>query len=156
VKTDLDVKYDQSQLIELPRPAAEIIVGNPIIADVSAHSGTTLIVTGRTFGVTNLIVLDAERKRIAEHRVIVSRDDVRSINLFRGTKRQSYNCIGNQACNPSLVIGDDPAYFKSVQETAKTKLGFSASGVESGFAGSGAGGAGGPGGPGGGGDGPPQ
>jgi Flp pilus assembly secretin CpaC len=106
VITDFIVKYDQSQIFDLSRPAAEIIVGNPIIADVQAQSNTTLIVTGKTFGVTNLIILDAERKKIAEHRIIVTRDNVRTLNLWRSTLRRSYNCVGGEACNPSLVVGE--------------------------------------------------
>lgn len=145
--TDFVVKYDQSQLLELSRPAAEIIVGNPIIADVTVQTGNLLIVTGKTFGMTNLIILDAERKKIAEHRIIVSRDDVRALNLWRSTKRQSYVCVAGEPCNPSLVVGDDPAYFQSVQAAAKSKITFSTSGAD--------GGGGGPAG-GGGGEGPQQ
>ena len=58
---DLIVNYDQSQLVRLPRPAAEIIIGNPAIADVNVQNGNLLVVTGKTFGITNLIVLDAQR-----------------------------------------------------------------------------------------------
>ena len=39
---DLIVNYDQSQLVKLPRPAAEIIIGNPSIADVSVQNGNLL------------------------------------------------------------------------------------------------------------------
>jgi hypothetical protein len=146
--TDLVVRFDHSHLLELSRPASEVIVGNPVIADVQVQSGTTLIVTGKTFGVTNLIILDAERKKIAEHRVMVVRDDARSVTLWRSTARQSYNCAPGQPCNPSLVIGDDEKYFGRVQSAAKGKIGFSASGIESGNAGNlGNGPSGGPGGP---------
>jgi Flp pilus assembly secretin CpaC len=55
---DLVVNYDQSQLVKLPRPAAEIIIGNPSIADVTVQNGNLLVVTGKTFGITNMIVLD--------------------------------------------------------------------------------------------------
>lgn len=140
VMTDMVVKYDQSHIVELSRPASEVIIGNPIIADVQVQSGNILIVTGKSFGITNIIILDVERKKIAEHRIIVARDDVRALNLWRSTKRQSYNCVNGQACNPSLVIGDDPEYFKRVQDTATNKLRFSAQGVESGSAGGGGGG----------------
>ena len=61
---DLIVKYDQSQLVRLPKAAAEVIVGNPSIADVAVQSGNLLVVTGKTFGITNIIALDAERNVI--------------------------------------------------------------------------------------------
>ena len=59
---DLVVRYDQSQLVRMPRHVSELIIGNPTIADVSLQGGKLLVVTGKTFGVTNIIALDAERR----------------------------------------------------------------------------------------------
>src|SRR5262245_57950808 len=81
---DVIVKYDQSQLLSLPRPASEIIVGNPVIADISVHSDNLLVITGKSFGITNMIVLDAKRNIMMERRVLVRRDDVKVVNLQRG------------------------------------------------------------------------
>ncbi len=120
---DLVVNYDQSQLVRLPRPAAEIIIGNPAIADVNVQNRDLLVVTGKTFGITNLIVLDAQRNVIQEQRILVKRDDVKVVNLNRGTLRQSYNCTPQ--CNPSIVIGDEDAYFDSVSKASEKKIGFS-------------------------------
>ena len=102
---DLIVNYDQSQLVRLPRPAAEIIIGNPAIADVNVQNGNLLVVTGKTFGITNMIVLDAQKNMILEQRILVKRDEAKVVNLKRGTLRQSYNCTPQ--CNPSIVIGDE-------------------------------------------------
>ena len=77
-----------------------------------------LIITGKTFGITNVIMLDADRNIIQDQRIMVVRDEVRSLQLMKGTKRESYNCAPQ--CNPSLVAGDDPAFF------AQTAGGFSA------------------------------
>ena len=89
---DLTVKYDQSQLIRLPRPAAEIINGTPAIADIAIQSGNLLVVTGKSFGITNIIALDSERNVIQDQRVLVRRDDAKVVNLQRGTERQTFNC----------------------------------------------------------------
>ena len=89
---DLIVKYDQSQLIRRPRPATEIIIGNPAIADIAIQSGNLLVVTGKSFGITNIIALDAERNVIQDQRVLVRRDDAKVVNLQRGTERQTFNC----------------------------------------------------------------
>jgi len=61
-KNDVEVIIDEATLLRLDRPAAEIVVGNPSIADVSVQSGRVLIVTGKSFGETNLIVMDADGK----------------------------------------------------------------------------------------------
>jgi Flp pilus assembly secretin CpaC len=120
---DLIVKYDQSKLVRLQKPAAEIIVGNPSIADVSVQSGNLLVVTGKTFGITNIIVLDAERNVIQDQRVLVQRDEGKVVNLMRGVDRQSYNCTPQ--CNPSITIGDEQKYFEAIRNASQNKIGFS-------------------------------
>ena len=120
---DLIVKYDQSQLLRLPKPAAEIIVGNPSIADVAVQSGNLLVVTGKTFGITNIIALDADRNVIQDQRVLVKRDEGKVVNLQRGTDRQSYNCTPQ--CNPSITIGDEQKYFEAIRNASQNKIGFS-------------------------------
>ena len=72
--SDLVVAYDQSQLLRLPRPVASVIIGNPSIADVAIQGGNLLVVTGKTFGVTNIIALDAERNIIQDQSIVVQRD----------------------------------------------------------------------------------
>jgi hypothetical protein len=120
---DLVVRYDQSQLLKLPRPVASVIIGNPSIADVSVQSGSLLVVTGKTFGVTNIIALDTERNIIQDQRVIVTRDEVRSVILTRGSLRQSYSCTPD--CAPTLTIGDDTAYFDAISKNSAIKTKFS-------------------------------
>ena len=120
---DLVVKYDQSQLLRLPKPAAEIIVGNPSIADVSVQAGNLLVVTGKTFGITNIIALDADRNVIQDQRVLVKRDEGKVVNLMRGTDRQSYNCTPQ--CNPSITIGDEQKYFDAIRNASQNKISFS-------------------------------
>lgn len=126
---DLIVKYDQSQLLRVPRPIAEIIVGNPSIADVTVQSSSMLVVTGKTFGTTNVIVLDADRNVIQDQRIVVTRDPARQVSLYKGTKRETYSCA--PACNPALVAGDDNKYFGEVKTGFEGKTKFSDSAADS-------------------------
>lgn len=119
-KADLVVNFDQSTLLQLSRPADLVIVGNPSIADVAIQSGNLLVVTGKSFGVTNIIVLDAEKKVIQDQRLLVRRDDDKVLNLTRGKDRQTYNCTGGQ-CNPSMTVGDDPLFFGVVKDMTASK-----------------------------------
>lgn len=125
---DLIVKYDQSQLLRLPRPVSEIIIGNPSIADITVQSSDMLVVTGKSFGITNVIVLDSDRSVIQDQRILVVRDEAKTVNLQKGSKRESYNCTPQ--CNPSLVVGDDTAYFDTVAKTAERKIKFSSGGTD--------------------------
>lgn len=120
---DLVVRYDQSQLLRLPRPATEVIIGNPSIADVALQGGNMLVVTGKTFGITNVIALDAERNVIQDQRVLVERDDRRVVNLHKGSSRYTYSCTPN--CEPNQTIGDDDTYFSSIMKQNTDKTHFS-------------------------------
>lgn len=129
VAADLIVRYDQSQLLRLPRPATEIIIGNPSIADVSLQGGNLLVVTGKTFGITNVIALDADRNVIQDQRVLVERDERRVVNLHKGSSRQTFSCTPN--CEPNLTIGDDIEFFTEVAKANQEKTRFSSGQAES-------------------------
>ena len=117
---ELIVKFDQSQIIKLPRPVTEIIIGNPMIADVAIQSSNLLVVTGKSFGLTNLIALDADRNVIVDLRVMVQRDNNRLLFLSKGGKRETYNCTPQ--CNPTITVGDDNAFFEQTSRNAERKI----------------------------------
>jgi Flp pilus assembly secretin CpaC len=120
---DLIVKYDQSQILRLTRPASEIIIGNPSIADVTIQSGNILVVTGKSYGITNIIALDGERNVIQDQRIAVRRDEVGVVNLMRGTARQTYACLPQ--CNPTITLGDDVSFIAQTINSARDKISFS-------------------------------
>ena len=96
---DVIVLIDQASLVRLDRPAAEIVVGNPSIADVSVQSGKVLIVTGKSFGETNLIVIDADGKMIINRRLIVQEPRTGFVTVYRGA------CAADPALRALLRAG---------------------------------------------------
>ena len=60
-KTDvIAVTLDQAKIAQLPRGTATLIVGNPMIADVTMlKNNNAMVITGKGFGQTNLIAIDA-------------------------------------------------------------------------------------------------
>lgn len=124
----VEVLVDQATLVRLDRPAAEIVVGNPSIADVSVQSGKVLVVTGKSFGETNLIVLDANGKVIANQQLIVKEPRTGFVTMYRGSARQTLHCA--PYCTPPLVIGDTPDIFGAVAGQITTKRSISQSAAE--------------------------
>jgi hypothetical protein len=124
---DLVVRYDQSQLIRLPRPVSDVIIGNPSIADVTVQGGNLLVVTGKTFGITNIIALDAQRNVIQDQRVVVEAEDRRTLVVHKGSLRETYTC--SPTCMPTIVVGDNPAFFDVVAKAAQSRLTTSLSGA---------------------------
>lgn len=134
---DLIISYDQSQLLRLPRPVSQIIVGNPSIADVTMQGENLLVITGKSFGVTNLIALDRGRNVIQDQRIVVQRDNARVVNVHKGSNRHSLTCA--PICSPTITIGDDAGYFELITKHAKEKNDFSVGGSEGGGGGAGVG-----------------
>jgi Flp pilus assembly secretin CpaC len=108
-ETTLLITVDQAQVVKIPPGTQTLIIGNPIIADVTLlkQSGT-MVVTGKGFGQTNLIALDASGSPVAESLIrVVGRTD--TLVVQRGMDRQSYTCAPR--CQPSVSLGDDAKFF---------------------------------------------
>jgi Flp pilus assembly secretin CpaC len=112
VRADVSVAVDRAKVMRVSRPADIVIVGNPAIADATVRDNQTLIITGRSFGSTNLIVLDAEGQAIAEEIVTVTQPDDGLVTVFRRASRQTYSCTPQ--CAPTLTIGDSDSVFNAV------------------------------------------
>jgi Pilus formation protein N terminal region len=126
--TIVDVFIDQATLVRLDRQAAEIVVGNPSIADVAIQNGKTLVVTGKSFGETNLIVMDADGKVFVNRRLIVQEPRSGFVTVYRGNARQTLHCA--PYCTPPLVIGDAPDVFGTISGQITTKQSISQSAAE--------------------------
>ncbi len=88
----IPVSLNQAKLLKLSRAADTIVIGNPAIADASVQDAKTLVLTGKGFGVTNVVVLDADGGTIMEQEVVVSRDDQRSVRVYRRASVQTLSC----------------------------------------------------------------
>jgi len=120
---DLVVQYDQARLLTLDQPAANVIVGNPSIADVTLKSTKLLVITGKTFGVTNLMILNDEDKVIYNARVMVKSDESKVVTLTRGADKNTYACVPQ--CEPVLKVGDEQKFYQEIAGSAQTKMKFS-------------------------------
>lgn len=125
---DIEVLIDQALIVRLERPAAGIVVGNPSIADVAVQSGDTLVLTGKSFGETNLIVTDTQGQILVNRRVVVQEPDGGFVTVYRGVKRETYHCAPN--CETPLVIGDTPTHFDVITKEIRAKQGIGQSSAE--------------------------
>jgi len=88
----IEVVMNQAKIVKLERPADTIVVGNPAIADAAVQDATTLVLTGRGFGVTNLVVMDSSGTPIMDEQVIVSRNNPNSVQIYRRASVQTLSC----------------------------------------------------------------
>lgn len=121
----IQVIVDQAKVMRISRPADIVIIGNPAIADATIQDSQTLIITGHSFGMTNLIVLDAQGQSIADEQITVSPQNDQVVTVYRRASRQTFSCTPD--CSPVLAVGDNQAAFDAVNTQIQTQTSLSAS-----------------------------
>lgn len=122
------VTVDQAKVFRISRPAATIIIGNPSIVDATIEDEQTLILTGRSFGVTNLIILDDQGDAVIDQAVIVRGSETNTVRIYRGgSNRETLACA--PVCEATVTIGDNNTTFgnASGQITSRNALSQAAS-----------------------------
>ncbi|MCO6391470.1 hypothetical protein GTW25_10560 [Aliihoeflea aestuarii] len=108
----ISVLVNQAKILKLARNADTIIVGNPEIADASVQDASTLVLTGKGFGVTNLVVLDHEGRTIVDEQITVSRQSVNSVRVYRRANVQTLSCT--PVCEAAYVTSAESASDNAV------------------------------------------
>lgn len=122
----VNVVVDRAKVLHISRPANVVIVGNPAIADATIQDTQTLIITGRSYGTTNLIVLDSDGQTIADEVVTVEPSNDQVVTIYRRAMRETLSCTPD--CSPVLSLGDNAQVFSATnaQITAARELADSA------------------------------
>src|SRR5438045_1237654 len=110
------VNVDQAKLVELPTRVATIVVGNPLIADVTLQAGGILVVTGKGYGATNFIAMDRSGEVLVDRVIQVEGPTDQLVTVYRGVERESYSCM--PTCQRRITLGDGENYFKSAMDQA--------------------------------------
>lgn len=88
----IKVELNNAKIVKLSRPATTVIVGNPEIADVTIQDAETLVLTGRGFGRTNLVILDETGTPILDERIAVGRDTSSILRVYRRAEIENLSC----------------------------------------------------------------
>ncbi|WP_026379884.1 pilus assembly protein N-terminal domain-containing protein [Afifella pfennigii] len=118
----IDLTIDFAKVMQLDKPVATLVIGNPGIADATVEDQTTLVLTGKAAGTTNLIALDAEGNEIANSLVRVVSNDRQLTTVFYGARRQTLSCA--PICEKVIAVGDNEDAFKQAAEQIQARQGF--------------------------------
>ncbi|MEL6213965.1 MAG: pilus assembly protein N-terminal domain-containing protein [Pseudomonadota bacterium] len=110
------VTMDQIRPYKLEKPATQILVGNPGIADITVVDSTKILLNGKTPGLTNVVFLDDNFNEIEHLKVRVRTASDQMLTVNRGAQRTTYNCTTQ--CEIAITVGDDTTVFtEAVQQT---------------------------------------
>jgi len=112
----ISVNVDQAKLVRLPGKIATIVVGNPLIADVTLQAGGIVVVTGKGYGATNFIALDRAGEIVVDRLIQVEGPSDQLVTVYRGVERESYSCM--PVCQRRVTLGDGGDYFKATMDQA--------------------------------------
>jgi Pilus formation protein N terminal region len=118
----VSVQVDQATVTSVPEGTKTLIVGSPIIADVTLLKGAnTMVVTGKGYGETNMIALDG-RGNVLEEKLIRVEPSKSVLVVQRGMSRETYSCTPQ--CMPMVELGDasDPFSLNSGQINSRNSM----------------------------------
>ena len=97
----LNVEIDQAMRVPLRGAAGSVIVGNPLIADVTVVDSNTLYITGKGYGITEIVAVDAIGRTVFQRQIVVS-DGAGSgrVRVWRGGQPTEMAC--GTSCSPTL------------------------------------------------------
>lgn len=113
---EVSVTVDRAKVIKLPERTQTVVIGNPAVADIAIQKNGIVVLTGKSFGVTNFIALDGTGSMIGESMVSVSAPSDGTLTVQRGMERQTYSCTPN--CQPSVALGDAGTFFAETKGQA--------------------------------------
>ena len=108
---------------------ATIVVGNPLIADVTCRArrcpqpttsysyarrhlqgGGVVVVTGKGYGATNFIAMDRAGDILVDRLIQVEGPMDQIVTVYRGIDRESYSCM--PICQRRITLGDGDKLFQ--------------------------------------------
>jgi hypothetical protein len=123
-EADITVYADQAKILKVNGKPSSVVIGNPMIADVSIQ-GDVLAVHGRHFGNTNLIILDSRGNELAALLINVIRAERNNVEMFKGgaegkmVGKFSYICAPD--CESIIMPGDDNDYNAAISGQISSK-----------------------------------
>ena len=122
----IQVALDQARIIKIPERASTVVIGNPLIADLSLQPNGIAVITGKSYGATNVIAMDKAGAVLMEKFVEVAGPQDPIVVVYRGITRETYSCTPD--CSARITPGDDADFFTKIitETTARSNQALSA------------------------------
>lgn len=112
----ISIPLDQARAFLLPPDTKIVSVANPSIADATTapvNDNSLTIVTAKSYGTTNILVLDGQGRQLSQAVINVSRNGSNVVTVHHGASgRVTYSC--SPVCAPIANLGDDTEAFSGL------------------------------------------
>jgi len=88
----ITVGLNESHRVMLHGTAANVFVADPAVADVSMIDAHSVIVIGKGYGVTQVLVTDHAGHALLDSPIAVLGSDAGRVTVYRGQEAQDYHC----------------------------------------------------------------
>lgn len=102
----LNIEIDSATRVQLRAPAGSVIVANPRIADVTVVDANTLFITGKGYGVTDVVAVDSLGRPLFQTQIVVSAGSTGAVRVWRGADATDMAC--GSSCSPSVRSSSAP------------------------------------------------
>jgi Flp pilus assembly secretin CpaC len=109
LREPVTVNLDQAKLVKLPERTTTLVIGNPLIADAAVQPGGVVVLTAKSYGMTNMVALDRNGATLVEYPIQVVGPSDAMVVVFRGVERESYSCA--PVCERRITLGDSVGFF---------------------------------------------
>lgn len=98
------IDIDFMEGLKFEKPASQIVLGNPIIADITVRDDKFIFISGKSPGRTNMLVYDRSGE-LSEQYILVVRDPNAYLTVFHGAENKAhFDC--EPLCQRVLRIED--------------------------------------------------
>lgn len=115
------VVMDQALVVRAPDKIRTMILGNPAIADISSEGKGMLVITGKSYGSTNLVLIDEEGRVAGETLIQVSPPRAGVVTVQKGDTKEAYSCTPR--CMPMAQVGTTQTFFSEASSQAQQRYG---------------------------------
>lgn len=117
----VSVVMDQALVVRAPEKIRTMILGNPAIADISSEGKGMLVITGKSYGSTNLVLIDEDGRVAGETLIQVGPPRAGVVTVQKGETKEAYSCTPR--CMPMAHVGTTPAFFSEASTQAQQRYG---------------------------------
>jgi Flp pilus assembly secretin CpaC len=103
---DMTVQLKESRRVGLNGSVANVVVSDPSVADVAMVDPHSVVVLGKGYGSSTVLILDHNGRALLDSRITVVAPDDGRVTVFRGAVATEFACAPR--CQPASGGGGTP------------------------------------------------